>query len=129
MVQLKIRDRGFHTFTRRRSLSASTDSESVIYEAARTLWTAMDWESVPVRLIGVTVASLTESPAVQGDLFATDLDRRRPRLDRVMDDVHDRFGDHLLGRGRGLLASGIDRTPWGSQQSSASESRSERNPT
>lgn len=129
VVQLKIRDRGFHTFTRRRTLAAPTDSESVVFDVARQLLAAMEWETVPVRLIGVTVAALTESAAVQGELFATDLDRRRPRLDRVMDDVHDRFGDHLLGRGRGLLASGIDRTPWGSQQSSASESRSERNPT
>jgi DNA polymerase-4 len=117
VIQLKIRDRGFHTFTRRHSLSVPTDSASTIRDQAMDLLRAMGWENVPVRLIGVTVAGLTAAGVVQGELFATAEERRRPRIDRVVDEIQDRFGGHAFLRGRSLLATGIDRTPWGATSS------------
>jgi DNA polymerase-4 len=130
VVQLKIRDRGFHTFTRRQTLAAPTDSEQTVFAVVQRLLHSMHWESVPVRLIGVGVHELTDVDAVQGELFANEAERRQPRLDRVVDDVHDRFGDGLLSRGRSLLASGVDRTPWGSTLERRQDPKpaSERNP-
>ena len=103
VVQLKIRDRGFHTFTRRRTLVLPTDSEQVVYDEGRRLLRAMRWEEVPVRLIGIGVSDLSARPAEQGDLFATTSERQRPRLERALDAVHERFGEGSIGRGRGLL--------------------------
>lgn len=103
VVQLKVRDRGFHTFTRRLTLPRPTDSDQTIYISACRLLRALAWEQVPVRLIGVGVCDLTTSSAVQGDLFATAQQQSRPRLERVLDSVHDRFGDTAIGHGSGLL--------------------------
>jgi DNA polymerase IV len=122
VVQLKIRDRGFHTFTRRHSIATPTDSAPCIRDEALRLLHAMKWEQVPVRLIGVTVAGLTESRAVQGELFATAEQLRQPRIDQVVDDIHDKFGSSAFLRGRSLLATGVDRTPWGATLSKAGQS-------
>ena len=103
VVQLKIRDRGFHTFTRRRSLAAPTDSETTIYETGRRLLEAMGWDDVPVRLIGIGVADLTSQTSRQGELFASESEQHRPQLERALDAVHARFGDKAIGHARSLL--------------------------
>lgn len=103
VVQLKIRDRGFHTFTRRRSLAAPTDSETTIYETGRRLLAAMKWDGVPVRLIGIGVAELTSQTVHQTELFASTAERQRPQLERALDAVHARFGDKAIGHARSVL--------------------------
>jgi DNA polymerase-4 len=110
-VQLKIRDGGFHTFTRRRTLARPTDHAETVYETARRLLRDLRWEEVPVRLIGVGVAELSVANARQGDLFQVEADRERDSLDRVFDAVHERFGEEAIGHGRALLA-GRSETPW-----------------
>jgi len=103
VVQLKIRDRGFHTFTRRRSLAAPTDSETTIYDTGRRLLTAMKWDDVPVRLIGIGVGDLTSQAVRQTELFATEAEQQRPQLERALDAVHARFGDKAIGHARSVL--------------------------
>lgn len=103
VVQLKIRDRGFHTFTRRRSLAAPTDSETTIYEAGRRLLRSMGWNDVPVRLVGIGVSDLTSQTAHQGDLFASTAERQRPQLEQALDAVHARFGEKAIGHARSVL--------------------------
>ena len=63
----------------------------------------LGWERVPVRLIGVGVHDLSEAPAEQGDLFASPRQQLRPRLERVLDSVHERFGEQAIGHGSGVL--------------------------
>jgi DNA polymerase-4 len=106
VVQIKVRDRGFQTFTRRVTLSVPTDSEQAIYGAARRLLHALHWEEVPVRLLGVGVGCLSSTVAVQGNLFASASERERPVLERVLDEVHERFGQSAIERGLSLLRHG-----------------------
>ncbi len=103
VVVLKIRDRGFHTFTRRRSLPSATDSDTTIYETGRRLLASMGWDTVPVRLIGIGVTDLASVSAQQGDLFASEVERERPRLERALDAVHERFGEDAIGHARSVL--------------------------
>jgi DNA polymerase-4 len=106
VVQLKIRDRSFRTLTRRTTLTVPVDSEHDIFAAARRLLHQLHWENVPVRLVGVGVSHLSATEGRQGDLFASRVDRQRPNLERVLDDVHQRFGQQSIGRALGLLQNG-----------------------
>ncbi len=103
VVQLKIRDTGFHTFTRRTTLPRPTDTESDIYRAVRHLLHDMKWEQVPVRLVGVGVSQFSKSTARQGDLFASRTERSQPVIDQTLDKVHDKYGGSSIGRARSLL--------------------------
>jgi DNA polymerase-4 len=102
VVQLKMRDRGFHTFTRRITLSSPTDSESIVYEHAKRLWAELRWQRVPVRLIGVGVQQLSSVSARQGDLFL-DTGMRRNQLEQTLDSVQERFGRGAIRRAGTLL--------------------------
>lgn len=103
VVQLKARDRGFQTFTRRCTLPRPVDSQDEIFAAARRLWRELGWEGVPVRLLGVGVQQLSAAGGQQGELFATQVERERPRLDRVVDQLLDRFGEGAVARGGTLI--------------------------
>lgn len=103
VVQLKIRDRGFATFTRRMTLPCPTDSDATIHRAALRLLGDLGWERVPVRLLGVGVHDLSAATARQADLFADAQDQQERAVDRVLDRVQERFGADLLGHGRSLL--------------------------
>lgn len=103
VVQLKIRDRGFQTFTRQLTLAQPSASDHDVYTAALRLLRALGWDDVAVRLIGVGMNDLSEAPAEQGDLFASLEQQNRPHLERVLDSVHERFGDHAIGHGSGVL--------------------------
>ena len=110
VVQLKIRDRGFHTFTRRRTLSRPTDHESQIHETAHRLLRGMGWENIPVRLLGVGVSQFSSNEARQTDLFADPQDRQDECLERAMDRVQERFGEDSIGRAHSLLRG--DTASW-----------------
>ncbi len=63
----------------------------------------MGWDTVPVRLIGIGVTDLASVSAQQGDLFASEVERERPRLERALDAVHERFGEDAIGHARSVL--------------------------
>lgn len=106
VIQLKIRDRGFHTFSRRRTLARPTDHESQVLDSARRLLVEMDWEEVPVRLLGVGVSGLAAAGARQTDLFDERQERQETALEQALDRVHERFGENSLGRAHSMLRGG-----------------------
>jgi len=114
VVQLKIRNRGFQTLTRRLTLSQPVDHAMDIHRAACGLLRALDWESVPVRLVGVGVQDLVDAGSLQPDLFGSQ--RRTSALDSVMDRVQDRFGASMLTRAGTLVrpdsGSPASARPW-----------------
>lgn len=114
IVQLKIRNRGFQTLTRRTTLAQPIDHAMDIHRAACGLLRALDWETVPVRLVGVGVQDLVSAGSVQPDLFGTV--QRASVLDSVMDRVQDRFGSSSLTRAGTLVrpesGSPASAHPW-----------------
>lgn len=110
VVQLKIRDRGFHTFTRRCTLSHPTDLDTVIYEHAHRMLIELGWDGVHVRLIGVGVHQLSEADARQGNLFSDAHDREELQIDRTLDAVYAKFGEGSIGRARSFLRG--DTASW-----------------
>lgn len=98
-VTLKARYPDFNTPTRSLTLPEPTDRTVDLRDAARTLLRErLGRAGRPLRLLGVTASNLGPAGAGQGDLFADPHRQRERTLDRLVDDVHGRWGA-VLRRG------------------------------
>ncbi len=98
-VMLKVRYGDFRTITRRITLAQSTCLTERLWEAARSLLIA--WQKTafgPVRLIGFGVTGLAAEQGRQMELFPDPQEQKLRRLDRVIDEVRDRYGAEALQR-------------------------------
>jgi DNA polymerase-4 len=113
-VTLKLRLPDFTTYTRSRTIEPPTQDTDRIYRVARSLFRSVDRQGAAVRLVGVGISNLTES--VQLDLFATDEsegpadEAKRQQLRETEDAIVRRFGKHVLGRARTLVAADAEDT-------------------
>ena len=100
-IVLKLKDDGFKTITRRRTLASPTQMQTVLFEAALPLMRA-EATGRRFRLIGIGLADLhPSSEADAGDL----VDVRRPKTaaaERAADVARARFGKDAVQRGRDL---------------------------
>ena len=102
VVQVKIRQSDFKTFTRQQRLRPPGDGTDRIYAVARELLAAWLSENpdASVRLLGVGCGSL--APAGQQDLFAGGDTSQASDFDRAIDEIRDRFGSDSVARARTL---------------------------
>jgi DNA polymerase-4 len=97
-VQITIRDPDMRTITRAAKLQTPTESHDDIYRMACKLfeehWTA----GKPVRLLGVTLQNLLdkEAAAIQLDLFDYEKQSGKEKLNKIMDDLRDKFGEGAI---------------------------------
>jgi DNA polymerase-4 len=101
-VSVKIRDSGFRTITRQRTLAEPTDLTEPIWTAALEL-ARPEVRGKRIRLVGVTASNLA-APEQLG-LFGRD-DERRRRAIEAADQVRRRYGQWAVTRAR-LLGAGI----------------------
>jgi len=113
-VTLKLRLPDFTTLSRSRTIEPPTQDADRVFRVGRALFRSIDRAGAAARLIGIGLGNLTES--VQLDLFATDESRgpaddaRRGQLRAVEDAIVRRFGPHVLGRARTLVAADAEDT-------------------
>jgi DNA polymerase-4 len=102
-VILKIKTDDFKLHSRSRTLARPIQSAERIYQVASELFEQYALTR-PVRLIGVGTGTLQPvSMPVQADLFPDGeqvRDRKWEKVDRVMDAVSERFGEHMVTRGK-----------------------------
>lgn len=97
-VTLKIRLADFQSLTRSLTLSAPTDVDYALFQAADRLLRGQHFGAKRVRLIGVAVGGLVEEGTpVQLSLFSEGPARQR-QLSRARDAVASRFGRQALAR-------------------------------
>lgn len=102
-VQLKVRFSDFHTITRSTTLPQPTDMTQEIWEATSTmLATRLPARHLAVRLLGVGVSSLEHKECTQLGLFDSESHDTLANLDRVTDQICEKFGSSSLGRASGL---------------------------
>ncbi len=92
-IQIKVRDKRFHTVTRRRSLALPTASTQLVYKLARQLlekW-LLEHSNTPVRLLGMGVSGL-EEPDNRGIEYDSVADKA---LDRTLDEIRNRYGEGM----------------------------------
>ena len=91
-VTLKLRYADFNTYTRSRLLHSDEGDATTLFAVVRELLRQLLHGRKRVRLVGVTVSSLTE-PARQVGLFEKMHDNdKRERLNQSLDKTRDRHG-------------------------------------
>jgi nucleotidyltransferase/DNA polymerase involved in DNA repair len=101
-VTVKIRDSGFNTITRQRTLAEPTDMTEPIWRTALDL-ARPEIRGKRIRLLGVATSGFGERE--QLGLFAVGDDRRR-RAIVAADELRERFGTRAITRAR-LLKTGL----------------------
>jgi nucleotidyltransferase/DNA polymerase involved in DNA repair len=101
-VTVKVRDSGFNTITRQRSLPEPTDMTEPIWRTALEL-AQPEMRGKRIRLLGVGTSGFGERE--QLGLFELGDDRRR-RVVVAADEVRERFGTRAITRAR-LLRTGL----------------------
>ena len=103
-VVVKIRDPGFHTVTRSRSLRACSNSTQTLYRMARALFEKWreSHKTTAVRLLGMGVTGLEDADSPDhdtGDRLDSSSDQE---IDRVFDSINQRYGDAKIVHGQTL---------------------------
>lgn len=106
-VEIKVRFSDFKTITRSLTLPVPSNTTNELYQSGRTLLTTrLPARYLPVRLLGFGVSGLGMAGKVQRRLFDDPEQDRQRQLDRVADDISERFGK--AGLRRGLRPRDID---------------------
>jgi len=100
-VAIKVRTSDFHTINRSRTLSAPTDTAHDLYAAAAALLDALDWGTLPVRLVGVRAEHLQERRglAEQATLDESVTPSQVRAAELALDAVRRRFGEQAISLG------------------------------
>ncbi|GLV13287.1 DNA polymerase IV 1 [Alicyclobacillus hesperidum] len=113
VVTLTIRDKFMHTISRQSKRAMASNLTEDIYGDALALLNANWPEQKPIRLLGISVSELVDVNEVdiswQLGLFDSPRDRaafdkrlRLQKLTEVTDSLRNRFGEHVVVRGRML---------------------------
>jgi len=97
-VELKLRFGDFSTIIRSRHLAIATDVTSEIWNVLQQLM-KQNWTGQPVRLTGMGVSELQHPEMRQGNLFLDGKHAQQQQVDRVVDDIWERFGKQAVRRG------------------------------
>lgn len=100
-IGMKVRDSGFDTHTRQRTLPEPTDQTEVVWRTALEL-VRPHTRGMTVRLLGVAASHLTDRQ--QLSLFGGD--EKQERATRAMDAIRQKFGAKAIQRAR-LLEGGV----------------------
>lgn len=101
-ARIKVRFNDFKTISRTRSLSEATASTKELSVAVRgLLLEVLRSDPRPVRLLGVGVSELHDKAPVQAHLFEKDALEKQTRVDVIVDEIKQRFGDSAVRRGLG----------------------------
>jgi len=103
-VVVKIRDPGFHTVTRSRSMRACSNSTQTLYRMARALFEKWreSHRTTPIRLLGMGVTGLEQAEASAHDTGDRLDSRGEQEIDRVFDSINKRYGEARIVHGQTL---------------------------
>lgn len=102
VLQLKIRDADFKTFSRQKAITPASNSTDVIYALSQQLldnW-LLEHPGTQIRLLGVGGGKL--DAVEQADMFADNTNVVTSQVDRAVDLIRNRFGALAVNRARTL---------------------------
>ncbi len=98
-VSVTIRGNDFKDRSHQKKLSVCTDITSEIFECAKRLFSELWDRRTPLRLLGVALSDLSIEENTQISIFDEDKNEREKELDRLIDDIRNRFGSDTILRG------------------------------
>ena len=96
-LTLKIRLRGFKTYTRAVTFRRPTNFADVLYNAAEKLYNVFDTKGMKVRLVGISLSKLSPADA-RTDFFFDAADVKRESVHKALDRIKGKFGDAMIKR-------------------------------
>lgn len=101
-VHLKVKYSNFDSITRSKSLATATNATAILWKTASELLEhQLPDRPLVVRLLGMGVSNLQRATAVQKSLFDDEPgagDAKDDRLDKIADQIRDKFGSLSLRR-------------------------------
>ena len=98
-VTLKIRLRGFLTYTRAVTINTSTNFADAIYRHIKQLYENFDTKGRSIRLVGLKVSGLFPL-GFRDSLFLEDADEKKEEVHRAVDKIKEKFGETAIRRAR-----------------------------
>ena len=98
VVGVTLRDKSFKNKSHQRKLSNATNNTSEIFKVAKDLVLEM-WDEEPIRLMAISLSSLSESSHHQLSLFEDFVDKEKSdNLDKVIDDLKLQYGAGVINK-------------------------------
>lgn len=114
-ITITLRDASFSTITRSVTISHTNSTED-IYSSAKKLLHA-NWNGrIPLRLLGVSLSKLAKD---FNQLSIFDTDEKKKKLNCVMDEIKDRFGDGAIFRANLLKDEELNERQLGKTRNNA----------
>lgn len=97
VVSVQLRTSDFKNYSHQRRLNFSTNSTKEIFKTAKELVRQL-YNNEPIRLIGIRIDNLCEEEEKQISLFEDQNIKKQEKLDKVVDNIKDKFGYEMITR-------------------------------
>ena len=97
VVSVQLRTSDFKNYSHQRKLNFSTNSTKEIFKTAKELVRQL-YNNEPIRLIGIRIDNLCEEEEKQISLFEDQNIKKQEKLDKVVDNIKDKFGYEMVTR-------------------------------
>jgi len=104
-IVLKVRLADFSTMVRHKTLLRSVSLSEIIHKEAVSLYDCLDLKRQPVRLLGIGVTQLSSAEFQQMGFFDEE-NKNRKQVSQVVDQLKQKFGEKIIGKGRIGLSEG-----------------------
>ena len=96
VVGVTIRDKYFKTYSHQRKLLNATSNTEEVYKVVKELFFEV-WDLEPIRLLGVSLMSLTNSCQKQLSLFEQEEKvEKNNELEKVVDKLKEQYGSKII---------------------------------
>lgn len=97
VVSVQLRTSDFKNYSHQRKLNFSTNSTKEIFKTAKELVRQL-YNNEPIRLIGIRIDNLCDEEEKQISLFEDQNIKKQEKLDKVVDNIKDKFGYEMITR-------------------------------
>ena len=98
VVNVQLRTKDFKDFSHQKKLMSPTSNTKNIYELAKILLGEMYKRGTFIRLVGLRVDNLIEKDEMQLSLFNDVNDQKQEKLDKVVDELKNKYGYESITR-------------------------------
>ena len=98
VVNVQLRTKDFKDFSHQRKLSMATSNTKEIYSVAKELLKEMYHNGTFIRLVGLRVDGLVDNNEVQLSLFSNEEEKKQEKIDKVVDELKEKYGYNSITR-------------------------------
>ena len=98
VVNVQLRTKDFKDFSHQKKLINPTSSTKEIYSLAKELLQEMYKKGTFIRLVGLRVDNLVEKDEMQLSLFSNEEEEKQEKLDKVVDELKNKYGYSSITR-------------------------------